>query len=149
MIEEGQRVSWARRIARAAFMLVFNALLWLVIPMYIAGYLSSVPSYPLTNSVVSSFGAVIIALQVSGALAEGSAAAVPLLSGSYLAEAYFIWVATDGGRVAVAVSGLQIGLAFQPLLFLLVLPSLFSAVKAPLTFLLERSDAAGPSSDRV
>lgn len=130
-------------------MLVFNALLWLVIPMFIAGYLSSIPSYPLTNSVVSSFGAVIVALQVGGALAEESAVAVPLLSGSYLAEAYFIWVATDGGHLAVTAAGLQVTLAFQPLLFLLMLPSLFSTVKAPLTFLLEKSAAAGPAHERV
>lgn len=81
------------------------------------------------------------------ALAEGSGVSAVLSSGSFIAEAYYIWAASDAGYISMTVGGSTVALSFQPLLFLFVLPSLFSAVRAPLVYMLDRSEAALPSKD--
>ncbi len=104
-------------------------------------------SLPLTGTLIYTFGALITALQVLGALTEGHVLSVPFNSGSYLASALYIWLGTGGGRLSFAASGYQFVLSFQPLLFLLILPSLFSAIRTPLTYLLEQSEAGQAASD--
>ncbi len=150
MIEEP--VGWGRKITHAVWLLVLNLILWVAIPVVIFSLLAQrLPSLPLAYDpgFVYAFGATITGLQVLGALAEGHAIRVPIVSGSYLASAYFIWAITWGGDLSVTSSGLQITLFFQPLVFLLMLPSLFSAVRDPLTYLLEQTEVARLSSDAV
>lgn len=91
---------------------------------------------------IYAFGAVITGLQVLGALTEGMAVSVPFVSGSYVVSAYYIWVATSGGNLPLSAAGLAVVLSFRPIVFLLMLPSLFGALRAPLTFLLEESEVA-------
>lgn len=147
-----EEFGWGQRIPKAAGSLVYNAFLWILVPLIayraLAGFLPSTP-LALGLPFIYAFGISITALQVLGALTTGMAVSVPLMSGSYVAEAYYIWSAVDGGVISVSTAGLIVGLAFQPLIFLLMLPSLFSAVKAPLTFLLEQSEAGAASPDTV
>lgn len=148
----GTEYTWGYRISRAASTALFNLILWILVPSIIFSQLaSSLPSspVPLNTSFVYAFGITITALQVLSILTIGMAVSAPFRSGSYLAEAYYIWAAVNGGSLAFSVQGVGIGLAFQPLLFLLVLPPLFNAVRAPITYLLEQSDASAPSPDTV
>lgn len=144
--------SWSYRLSRAVITTVFNIVLWILIPSLIFGQLErGLPSSPLTVSTnfVYAFGIAITVLQLLGILTMGMAVSVPFTSGSYFAEAYYIWAAVNGGALAFSAAGLGVALSFRPLLFLLMLPPLFSAVKAPINYLLEQSEAGGPSSDSV
>ena len=144
--------SWPYRISKAVRAGVLNAALWLAFPLVMTQVLgSALPTTPLPvdESLILSFGIPITALQVLGALTVGMARSVPLLSGSYLAEAFYIWTAAGGGALRFDIQSLGISLLFQPLLFLLVLPSLFWSVRVPLTYLLEQSEAGGAAPDEV
>jgi hypothetical protein len=146
-----ERVPLRRRVPKAAFSLVGNVIVWILLPSFISSYLAaSLPSIPLANlSFIYAFGAVITGLQVLGALTEGMAVSVPFVAGSYLVSAYYIWAATDGGMIPVSAAGVSIILSFRPLVFLLMVPSLFNAVKAPVTFLLEGNEVTRPSPDEA
>jgi hypothetical protein len=153
----GESVRWRSRIFRAATTAAFNIVLWVVIPYFVYGGLTRLE--PTAASATSSgifsldfiytFGAIITGLEVMGALTDGMAISVPLVSGGYIASAYFIYAAVSGGTFALETAGLKIVLSFQLLLFLLMLPSLFGAVKGPITFLLERTEAGRGASDLV
>ena len=149
---EGPKVTWRRRVGRAAMLLAINILFWVVIPSFIYRALAgSLPSSGilLAPAFIYAFGAIITGLQVLAALTEGMTVSVPLVTGSYIASAYYIWAAVDGGTMVVSQSGIHLTLSFQPLLFLLMLPSLFGAVRAPLSYLLEDQEAANPAAEAV
>ena len=145
----GENYGRRRRVFRAALLLVLNAVLWILIPTLISSEVRSVlPSTPIGSlAFIYAFGAIITGLQVLGALTEGRALSVPFVSGSYVASAYYVWVAAEGGLLSTDVRGLHFTFEFRLLLFLLVLSSLFNAARAPLTFLLHQSEAARPASD--
>jgi hypothetical protein len=147
---EERRITWKRRISRAIMQLVLNATLWLIMPLLIFGLISkSLPSSPLTitSTFIYAFGATITGLQVLGALTEGMGVSIPLVTGSYIASAYYIYAAVDGGTLALSTSGTGLLLDFRPLLYLMMLPSLFSAIRTPLAYLAEEHEAARPASD--
>ena len=133
-------------------LLLVNLLLLVIIPSFIyrevVGSLSS-SAVPISLGLIYAFGATITTLQVLGALTEGLAVSVTFVSGSYIASAIYIWLAVDGGFLAVSQSGVNLVLSFRPLLFLLVLPSLFGAIRAPLNYLLDEHEAAKASPDTV
>ncbi len=140
------------RVSRAALVVLFNIVLWVVVPSIIFGELQRLsPSSPInfSSDFIYTFGATITALQAIGALTTGMALSVPFVAGSYIAEAYYIWAAVDGGMLAFSAAGLAVSLSFQPLLFLLMLAPLFNAVKAPINYLLDQSEASRPASDKV
>lgn len=144
--------SLSYRISRAVLVAIFNLALWVVVPSLILGELQrGLPSSPIpfSSDFIYTFGATITALQVMGTLTMGMALSVPFVSGSYVAEAYYIWAAVDGGILAFTAAGLSISLSFQPLLFLLMLAPLFNAVKAPISYLLDQSEASLPSPDEA
>lgn len=144
--------SWGYRISHAASTALFNVILWILIPSILISQLSgALPAspIPLNTSFVYAFGITITVLQVLAILTMGMALSAPFKSGSYIAEAYYIWAAVNGGSLAFSVQGIGIGLAFQPLLFLLMLLPLFNAVRAPMTYLLEQSEASAAASDAV
>jgi len=147
----GSKVSWKRRVTRAAYILVFNVVLWIAIPSLLGEVLSqTLPSTPLSSaSFIYAFGAVITALQTLAALTEGMAVSVPFNSGGYIASAYYIWAATEGGNLSFSTSGLNIALGFAPIVFLLMLPALFGAVRMPILFLLEQSEVARAIPDEI
>jgi len=138
-------------VAKAALVFVVNAALWILLPGLLGQYLSrALPSTPLAiPTFVYTFGAAITGLLVLGALTEGMATSIPFTSGAYFVQAYYIWTATNGGNIAVSASGTSILLTFVPLVTLLMLPSLFSAIRGPLTFLLEDSEVARQAPDEV
>jgi hypothetical protein len=147
----GESFPLTHRIFRAALILVANLVFWILIPIALGGLLSKEStSTPLsTPSFVYAFGAAITALQVLAALTQGMAVSVPFNTGSYLTEAYYIWAATDGGKLAISAGGLDVSFGFAPLVYLLMLPLLFNAVRFPVTFLLEQSEVARPFSDAL
>jgi hypothetical protein len=136
---------------RAALVLVANLVFWILIPIAIGGLLSkeSTPTPLSTPSFIYAFGAVITALQVLAALTQGMAVSVPFNTGSYIAEAYYVWAATNGGSLAISAAGTAVTFDFAPIVYLLMLPLLFNALRFPVTFLLEQSEAARPFSDTL
>ncbi|MDA4123875.1 MAG: hypothetical protein OK438_00300 [Thaumarchaeota archaeon] len=147
----GPEVPLSRRVLKATLVLVLNATLWILVPSILGAFISrALPSSPLTIPLfIYEFGAIITGLQVLGALTEGKALSIPFVSGSYVVSAYYIWVATDGGNLPLTAAGVDITLAFRPIVFLIMLPSLFGALRAPLTFLLEESEVARLVPDEV
>ncbi len=139
---ETREIGWVRRISGAAFTLAINAVVWVLIPNFLSGAIASyVPATSFTSTLVITFGIVITALQTLGSLTKGMAISIPFNSASYIASAYYIYVAADKGNLALSYSGIQIQIAFPLLLFLLMLPSLFNTVRIPITYLLEESEA--------
>lgn len=134
----GKQVTWRRRIGRAAWALVINAVLWIVLPSFIAMFLAGrVSGTPITTPLfIYEFGALFIALDVGAALTEGMAVSVPLLSGVALLSAAYLWLATNGGDLAFSVSGVTIGLQFRLLVLAFIIPSLWGVLKAPLSYIL-------------
>jgi hypothetical protein len=103
---------------------------------------------PLANlTYIVAAGSTITALLVIGAMTDGSAVSVPFVSGGNLAAALYVWYAVDGGTLSLSSSGFTITMVFGTLLFLLILPALFNAVRTPIEFLLERSEAAREAKD--
>jgi hypothetical protein len=135
--------------------LVINVTLWLIIPSLILGLISGLlPSSPYPRETIMwafiyAFGAIITGLRVLGALAEGTGASIPFVTGSYIASAYYIYAAVDGGTLALSTAGVGLSLDFRPLLYLMMLPWLFSAIRTPLAYLAEEHEAARPAPDFV
>ncbi len=153
MFDEG-RITWRRRIYRGALVLVVNVLFWIVIPWFLYGAFSSLLVSPSTLPYISlasiyAFGAIITGLQVIRALTEGMGISVFFETGSYIAIAYYIYFVLNAGVISLSASGFGITLSFQPLLYLLILPALFGAVRAPLSYLSQEHEAARPSPDFV
>jgi hypothetical protein len=144
--------SLSYRVSRAVITVVFNIVLWILIPTLLYGQLErGLPASPIviSSDFIYAFGVTITALQAIGALTTGMALSVPFVSGSYVAEAYYIWAAANGGLLAFSAAGMAITLSFQTVLFLLMLAPLFNAVKAPISYLLDQSEASRPSPDAI
>ena len=145
---ESREVGWRHSVWRAALVLITNVLIWFVVGNLLSSLITgSIPTTSFTSSLVLTYGIIITALQTLGALTEGMALSVPINSASYIASAYFTYLALDGGKLSVAVRGLRIELVFPVLLFLLMLPSLVNVVRIPLTYLLEGSEAGREAKD--
>jgi len=145
---ESREVGWRHRAWRASLVLITNLLLWFGVGIFLSSFITgSIPTTSFTSTLVLTYGIVITALQTLGALTEGMALSVPFNSASYIASAYFTYVALDGGKLSIAVQGLRIQLVFPLLLFLLMLPSLVNVVRIPLTYLLEGSEAGREAKD--
>ena len=138
-----------KRAAKAAWTGLISAVAWILAPAYLSGLLSTyLPSAPIADlGYIYAFGAIITGLQVLGALAEGRVASVPLVSGAFVAVAFYLWYGTGGGMLAVSVSGIGVQLDFRVLAFLLVMPSLFNAARVPVSFLLERTEAGRAAAE--
>ena len=153
----GTRSPWRDRIVRAAMTGALNIVLWIVVPYFFYGRLTALegPSTSLNGlnalspDFIYTFGAIITGLEVIGALTAGSAVSVPFVSGGYLASAYYVFLIVSGGSFAINASGLQFSFSFEPLLYLLMLPSLFSAIKQPITFLLEQTESGRAASEEL
>lgn len=129
----------------------YNSLVFILVPSLLSYALSGVsPSGAfLVPSYVYGFGAAITVLQVLGTLAAGLPPSVIFTSGGYIVAAYYLLVILDSGTLSFAYAGVSIAVAFQPVLFLLMVPLLFSALKEPILYLLERTEVALPSPDEV
>ena len=133
----GRRVTMSKRVTSALVALVVNAVLWIAVPYYLGAYLSGVvPDLAIAiPAFVFEFGILFIVLDVGAAFFQGMAVSVPFLSGAALLSAAYLWLVTNGGNLHVAASGITLGLQFQLLLYVLVLPSLWAALRAPLSYL--------------
>jgi hypothetical protein len=140
----GEKVELKWRILRATYTAVLNIVVWVVIPSFLGSAVRSLnPNLPLSiPSYIYAFGFAITAVQVLAALTQGQALSAVFTTGGYLTEAFYIWVATDGGNLPITANGMGFLIGFQTLVFLLMLPPLFGAVRAPLNFLLEQSEVA-------
>lgn len=129
-----------KRIMSAAFALVVNVILWIVVPYYLGIFLVKyVPDIPLAvPTFVYEFGVLFIILDVGAAFFQGMAISVPFLSGAAILSAVYLWFVTNGGNLHVSASGITIGLGFQLLVYLFVVPSLWAAARAPLSYLVWR-----------
>jgi len=129
-----------KRITSAIWALLLNAILWIVIPYYIGVLLvGRVPGTPLTiPTFVYEFGILFIILDVGAAFFQGMAIAVPFISGAALLSAVYLWLVTNGGALSVSSPGLSVGLGFQLLVYVLVLPSIWAALRAPISYLIWR-----------
>ena len=120
--------------------LVVNVIFWIVIPYYVGVFLTGrVPDSALTvPTFVYEFGILFIILEVGAAFFQGKAVAVPMISGVALLTVVYIWYATNGGILGVETSGITLALSFRLMLYVLVLPSIWAAIRAPLTYLVWR-----------
>jgi hypothetical protein len=136
----GKKISTRRRILKASWVLVLNVLLWIVVPFYVGVFLAKyVPSSPITiPAFVYEFGIILTILEVAAALTEGMAVSVPFISAAALVSALYLWIITNGGNLAVTTQGISVVLGFQLLVYLLMVPSLWAAVKAPLSYIIHR-----------
>jgi len=136
----GQTIPTRKRITSAVWALVVNAIFWIVIPYYVGVFLSGrVPDSALTvPTFVYEFGILFIILEVGAAFFRGKAIAVPMISAVALLTVVYIWYATNGGILGVETSGITIALSFRLLLYVLVLPSIWAAIRAPLTYIVWR-----------
>jgi hypothetical protein len=133
-----------KRILKAIWTTVLNIAVWIIAPYYLGTFLARVaPSTPLAiPTFVYEFGIVITVLEAAAVLTEGKAISVPFISATSLLMAYYLWLATEGGRIAVSAGGSNIVIGFQVLVYILILPSLWGAIKAPLEFMARRRAAA-------
>ncbi|MDG6990694.1 MAG: hypothetical protein JRM99_04650 [Nitrososphaerota archaeon] len=141
----GKTVTMRRRILSATWALVINVILWIVIPYYLGIFLVKyVPDLPLgIPAFVYEFGILFTILDVGAAFFQGMAISVPFLSGAAILSAVYLWFVTNGGYLHVTASGLDIELGFRLLVYLFVVPSLWAAIRAPLSYLIWRR--AGPA----
>ena len=150
MISTGYvRPSLASRVTKAALLVIINVVAWVVIPNILLNRLQ--PSYsgvPFSSTEVYGFGAAITALQALAALTERSGTATVFNAASYIAEAYYIYIACNGGFLTVT-SGVTVELSFPVVMLLLMVYPLFNFVKTALTYLLEESEGSRPMSDEI
>ena len=137
----GKTVTTRKRILSAVWALVVNVVFWIVIPYYVGVFLAGrVPESALTvPSFVYEFGVLFIILEVGAAFFQGKAVAVPMISGVALLTVVYIWYATNGGILGVETAGITIALSFRILLYVLVLPSVWAAIRAPLAYMVWRN----------
>jgi len=136
----GQTITMRKRITSAVWALVVNAIFWIVIPYYLGAFLAGrVPESALTiPTFVYEFGILFIILEVGAAFYQGKAVAVPMISAVALLTVVYIWYATNGGVLGVETSGITLALSFRLMLYVLVLPSIWAAIRAPLSYLVWR-----------
>jgi hypothetical protein len=61
-----------------------------------------------------------------------------MISAVALLTVVYIWYATNGGVLGVETSGITLALSFRLMLYVLVLPSIWAAIRAPLSYLVWR-----------
>lgn len=141
---------WLVRASKAAISAVENAIMWILVPSFLSGALARYAPPSISDlPMIFAFGAVITGLMALAALTNGLGVSVPFRTGAYLAEAFYIWTFLDAGVLNIDVSGITITLSFETLVFIMALPSLFNAVRAPLQYLMEESEAVKPITDVV
>jgi len=136
----GRTITTRKRITSAVWAFVVNVIFWIVIPYYVGVFLTGrVPDSALTvPTFVYEFGILFIILEVGAAFFQGKAVAVPMISGVALLTVVYIWYATNGGILGVETSGITLALSFRLMLYVLVLPSIWAAIRAPLTYMVWR-----------
>ncbi len=140
-------VPMRKRVTSAVWAFVINVILWIIIPYYIGTLLvGKVPETPLViPTFVYEFGAMFIVLDVGAAFFQGKAIAVPFLSGVAILSAVYLWLITNGGALSLSTSGYEVGLGFQLLLYVFILPSIWAAIRAPISYVIWRRALRAPT----
>ena len=127
----------------AIWALVVNVILWIIIPYYIGTLLvGKVPDSPITiPTFVYQFGVLFTFLDVCAAYFRGRAISVPFISSAALFTAVYLWLVTNGGVLTLTVSGLSLGFDFRLLLYAIIIPSIWAAIRAPLSYTIWRRAA--------
>jgi len=133
-------VPMRKRLSSSLWALVINIVLWIVIPYYIGMLLvGKVPETPLVlPTFIYEFGILFIILDVGAAFFQGKAIAIPFISGAAFLSAVYLWLVVNGGVLSITTSGLRLGLEFTLLVYVLVLPSIWAAIRAPISYLVWR-----------
>jgi len=136
----GKTFTKRRRALKAAWALIINLVLWVVIPYYIGTLLAGrvAGSYLTIPSFIYEFGVLFIILDVGAAFFDGMAISVPFLSGVALLSAVYLWFITNGGNLSIAAGSITVALGFRILVYLFVVPSIWAAIRAPLAYLIWR-----------
>ncbi len=147
----GKTFTRRRRILKALWALVINVILWVVIPYYIGTLLAGrVGGTPLTiPTFIYEFGALFIILDVGAAYFDGLAACVPFLSGVAILSAVYLWLVTNGGDLSVAESGITVALDIRLLVYVFIIPSIWAAIRAPLSYLIWRRALRGVTAQQA
>lgn len=147
----GQSFTMRRRVLNTVWALAVNAVFWIVIPYYLGVFLiGRVPDSALTvPTFVYEFGVLFIALEMGAAFFRGKATGVPFVSAVALLTVVYLWYATNGGDLQVVTSGITVALGFRLLLYVIVLPSIWGAVRAPLSYLVWRRGASPSSGETL
>lgn len=141
-------INWGSRIAKVIYTSFLNVLVWIFIPILFSRFTMPSPqTINLSSNLVFTFGILITVLQALSILTEGLIISVPFLSGSHIASAYYIFSILNGGELSFDYQSFHIEFDFPLLTYLLMLPSLFNAIKAPINYLLEESEASRPAKD--
>lgn len=136
----GKTFTIRKRIGKAIWALIINAILWIVVPYYVGTLLvGRIPNTPLIiPSFIYEFGILFIILDVGAAFFDGTIVCVPFISGVALLSAYYLWLVTNGGNLALTASGISIGLEFKLLVYILILPSIWAAIRTPIAYAIWR-----------
>jgi hypothetical protein len=139
----GQKVTMRKRILSTVWAVALNAVFWIVVPYYLGTLLvGKVPDSAITiPTFVYEFGIMFIILDGGAAFFQGMAISVPFISGAALLTVVYLWLVTNGGNLSIRTSGIDIGLGFQLLLYVVVLPSFWAAIRAPLSYLVWKRNA--------
>lgn len=113
---------------RATLALVTSLILWYYVPSLLLHDLSS-PPVIFTQEGLLAFALVIGILAALGYMFEDGPVGFMCGLGGNLATIVFLYMATDGGVMTFQAEGLSMTADFQPLLFLLILPSTLSLVR--------------------
>lgn len=136
-----------KRIFNAVVVLAVNIITWVVIPYYLGTLLAGVePNTPLViPSFVYVYGIVITALVVAATLTEGHPVWVPLTMASSLVVAYYLWAVTSGGILSIVQGSTQVTIDFRLILYFILAPIVWPAVRAPVSYYLYRRAASAPA----
>jgi hypothetical protein len=116
------------RGARAALALGVSLVLWYYVPSLLLQELVSPPAI-FTQGGLFVFALLIGCLSALGYLFEDGPVGFLCGLGSNLATVAFLYLATDGGILSFQSQGVYLTANFQPLLFLLIMPSVLSMVR--------------------
>lgn len=135
-----ERPTLTKRVLRAVWAFIVNFVMWILIPALVAALITGrVADTPLMSSAfIYEFGALFIILDVGAAFFKGTAVSVPFLSAASLLAAVYLWLVTSGGNIIITAAGLDIGLEFRVLLYIIILPSIWGIVKSPLSYFVWR-----------
>jgi hypothetical protein len=126
------------RALRAAVSGAVNALIWLYLPKL---YLTTLgPAFGISQpqGLLLSLGLVITFAQMTAAFLQGTLASALLGLAAYLGSAYLTYLLANGGVLALSFMALRLEVNFKPLLWLLLLPLLYNAARAPLLYALDQ-----------
>ena len=117
----------------------------MVIPYYVGTLLAGkLGGSPLTvPTFVYEFGVLFTVLEVCAAFFDGMAVSVPFVSGVAILSAVYIWLVTNGGSLSLAAGGITMALDIRVLLYFVVVPSIWAAVRAPVAYAVWRRALRG------